>query len=67
LDNGNYKFKRSNSEDYGYNMKRNLTIIGLESGMAKGYNFVEEVDNISEGINAIYFDSETVSPDYTKK
>jgi hypothetical protein len=46
---------------------RNLTIIGLESGMSSGYNLIEEVDLNARGINSVFFESPPISPDFIKK
>jgi hypothetical protein len=48
-------------------MGRNVTLAGLESSVAKGYNYLEEVETSSYGFELIYFDSSPVSPQIVKK
>ena len=67
-DNGMYSIgKRKSSMDYVDNFVRNVTVAGLESSVAKGYNYLEEVDGNSEGFEIIYFDKKPVSPVVIKK
>ncbi len=67
-DNGMYSIgKRKSSMDYIDNFVRNVTVAGLESSVAKGYNYLEEVDGNSEGFELIYFDRKPVSPTVIKK
>ena len=65
-DNGMYCVGARNSvDDYVDNMKRNLTFAGLESSVAKGYNYLEEIEG--DGFELIYFDSLPTSPPLIKK
>lgn len=67
-DNGWYTIlNRVSQSDYIDNFKRNVVVCGLESSVAKGYNFMEEVGEDAEGFDIVYFDSEPVSPDVLKK
>lgn len=67
-DNGWYTIlNRVSQKDYIDNFKRNVIVCGLESSVAKGYNFMEEVGDDAEGFDIVYFDSEPVSPDVLKK
>lgn len=68
-DNGMYAIgKRKSSLDYVDNFVRNVTVAGLESSVAKGYNYLEEVeDNGSNGFELLYFDKKPVSPVVIKK
>ena len=66
-DNGNYMFgKRKNESDYGDNIERNITVAGLESSVAKGYNYIEEIEG-KNGFEVLYFDGEPISPTRIKK
>lgn len=67
-DNGFYVVgKRKNHNDFVDNMERNVTLAGLESSVAKGYNYLEEVETSAYGFELIYFDSSPVSPQIVKK
>ena len=67
-DNGMYSIgRRKSSLDYLDNFVRNVTVAGLESSVAKGYNYLEEVDGNTEGFELIYFDKKPVSPTIIKK
>jgi len=67
-DNGMYSIgKRKSSLDYIDNFVRNVTVAGLESSVAKGYNYLEEVDGNSNGFELLYFDNKPVSPVVIKK
>jgi hypothetical protein len=67
-DNGIYCVgKRKDSNDFITNIQRNVTIAGLESSVAKGYNYLEEVDGLTKGFELIYFDTPPVSPQIVKK
>ncbi len=67
-DNGMYSIgKRKSSLDYVDNFVRNVTVAGLESSVAKGYNYLEEVDGNSDGFELLYFDKKPVSPVVIKK
>lgn len=67
-DNGMYSIgKRKSSMDYVDNFVRNVTVAGLESSVAKGYNYLEEVDGNTNGFELIYFDKKPVSPVVIKK
>ena len=67
-DNGFYVVgKRKSHNDFVDNMGRNVTLAGLESSVAKGYNYLEEVETSSYGFELIYFDSSPVSPQIVKK
>ena len=67
-DNGMYAIgKRKSSLDYIDNFVRNVTVAGLESSVAKGYNYLEEVDGNSNGFELLYFDNKPVSPVVIKK
>ena len=67
-DNGMYSIgKRKSSLDYLDNFVRNVTVAGLESSVAKGYNYLEEVDGNTDGFELIYFDKKPVSPVVMKK
>jgi len=67
-DNGMYSIgKRKSSLDYIDNFVRNVTVAGLESSVAKGYNYLEEVDGNSKGFELLYFDTKPVSPTVIKK
>lgn len=59
--------KRKNSLDYVDNIERNVTVAGLESGVSKGYNFIEEIDNMCPGFELLYFDKNPISPKIIKK
>ena len=63
VDNGVYSVdKRQNLEDQ--LEQRTVTMIGLESVMSVGYNYVEEIQG--EGFELLYFDKRPISPDYKK-
>ena len=65
-DNGIYSVgERQSVDDYIDNKKRNVTLVGLESSVAKGYNYFEETQ--STGFEVVYFDNEPVSPPTIKK
>ena len=65
-DNGIYSIgERKSATDYLDNVERNLTLVGLESSVAKGYNYLEETQG--EGFEVVYFDNEPVSPPTIKK
>ena len=65
-DNGIYSVgERKGIDDYIDNKKRNLTLVGLESSVAKGYNYFEETQG--SGFEVVYFDNEPVSPPTIKK
>lgn len=67
-DNGMYSIgKRKSALDYLDNFIRNVTVAGLESSVAKGYNYLEEVDGNTDGFELIYFDKKPVSPVVLKK
>jgi len=67
-DNGYYVVgKRKGSNDFVDNMDRNVTLAGLESSVAKGYNYLEEVETSAYGFELIYFDNSPVSPQIVKK
>lgn len=67
-DNGTYSFgKRNDTTDTGDNMGRNVVVCALEGSPAKGYNHVEEIDELSSGFKLIYFDRSPVSPKLIKK
>ena len=67
-DNGMYSIgKRKSSMDYVDNFIRNVTVAGLESSVAKGYNYLEEVDGNTNGFELIFFDKKPVSPVVIKK
>jgi len=67
-DNGMYSIgKRKSSMDYVDNFVRNVTVAGLESSVAKGYNYLEEVDGNTDGFELVYFDKKPVSPNVIKK
>lgn len=67
-DNGMYSIgKRKSSMDYVDNFVRNVTVVGLESSVAKGYNYLEEVDGNTNGFELIFFDKKPVSPVIIKK
>lgn len=67
-DNGFYVVgKRKHHNDFVDNMERNVTLAGLESSVAKGYNYLEEVETSAYGFELIYFDSSPVSPQIVKK
>lgn len=67
-DNGMYSIgKRKSSLDYVDNFVRNVTVAGLESSVAKGYNYLEEVDGNTKGFELVYFDKKPVSPNIIKK
>lgn len=67
-DNGMYSIgRRKSSLDYLDNFVRNVTVAGLESSVAKGYNYLEEVDGNTDGFELIYFDKKPVSPTIIKK
>lgn len=66
-DNGIYSFgERKNVNDYGDNIERNITVAGLESSVAKGYNYIEEIEG-SDGFEVLYFDGVPISPTRIKK
>ena len=65
-DNGIYSVgERKGIDDYIDNQSRNLTLVGLESSVAKGYNYFEETQG--KGFEVVYFDNEPVSPPTIKK
>ena len=65
-DNGIYSIgQRKSATDYLDNVPRNITLVGLESSVAKGYNYLEETQG--GGFEVIYFDNEPVSPPTIKK
>lgn len=65
-DNGIYSIgERKSATDYLDNVARNITLVGLESSVAKGYNYLEETQG--GGFEVIYFDNEPVSPPTIKK
>lgn len=67
-DNGFYVIgKRHDENDFVDNVQRNVTLAGLESSVAKGYNYLEEVGATSAGFELIYFDNTPVSPQIVKK
>ena len=67
-DNGYYVVgKRKGHNDFVDNMDRNVTLAGLESSVAKGYNYLEEVETSAYGFELIYFDNSPVSPQIVKK
>lgn len=65
-DNGIYSIsERKSATDFIDNIPRNITLVGLESSVAKGYNYLEETRG--DGFEIIYFDNEPVSPPTLKK
>jgi hypothetical protein len=65
-DNGIYSVgQRKSVDDYIDNQDRNITLAGLESSVAKGYNYFEETQG--KGFEVVYFDNEPVSPPTIKK
>jgi hypothetical protein len=61
--NGIYSYVKDKVEDFGGD--KHLTLAGLESTVAKGYNYLTELDG--RGFSLIYFDSMPVSPNIIKK
>ena len=63
VDNGVYSVsKRKSIKDH--IQQRTVTLVGLESVMSVGYNYLEEVEG--EGFEMLYFDKIPLSPDFTK-
>lgn len=63
VDNGVYSVaKRNNIKDH--IQQRTVTLVGLESVMSVGYNYLEEVEG--DGFELLYFDKIPLSPDFTK-